>query len=85
MGAESAELANYLREESPHARFERIAAALGSAGIDQLLRAAATVPPSKTGNAGARRMALLLKEISRLAVNVVIEPPRTGIELNPSR
>ena len=77
LGVEGPRIAAYLREESPDARFERLVAALGSTGIDELLGIAATDPPTDPATGAAQRMARLLATISRRAGSVVIEPPDT--------
>lgn len=79
LGVEGPRIESYLREESPDARFERLVVALGSAGIDELLRMASSDPSSEGGSttAAQQKMARLLATISRLAGSVVIEPRDT--------
>lgn len=79
LGVDGPGIATYLREESPDARFERLVEALGSGGIDELLRIAATDPAAEVSaaTAPAQRMARLLETISRRAGSVAIEPRDT--------
>ena len=74
------QFAAYLeQEESPDDRFGRIARTLGAAGIDELLRTAASgrsgsgSPP----DAGVQKLARLLETIARLAPTVAIEQAAT--------